>query len=123
MLRGPASRAAVFVEFGGGQLVPVRQDMALDGDGAVIGHVMGGRGRPWLGGVPGHERVPRRDGLAIQEQFEFWARALDQTMEDHGQMGFDVVDQIVEVVCGLSVGDDAVHRLPQNERLPFKAVK
>ena len=39
----------------------------------------------------------------------------DRTMEDHGQMGFDVVDQIVEVVCGVSVGDDAVHRLPQNQ--------
>ncbi len=83
--------------------------MALYRHRAVIGRVMGGRRRPWLCGVSSHERIPRRDGLVIQKQFELGVRTLDQAMEDHGQMGFDVVDQIVEVVGGVALGDDAVH--------------
>ena len=43
LMRCPTSRSAVFFKFGGSQLVPVRKDMALDSNGAVIGGVLSGR--------------------------------------------------------------------------------
>src|SRR5450830_480801 len=65
LLGGPTGRSAVGIEFGGGQLVPVGQDVALHFDSSIFGGVLGGRRCPWLGRMPSHEWVPRRDGLPV----------------------------------------------------------
>ncbi len=37
-------------------------------------------------------------------------------MENHSQVRLDVVDEVIEVVCGVAGGDDAVERLPEHQR-------
>ena len=81
-------------------------------DDSGLGRTNCDRRCPRLRGVPRHEGVPRRHGSTVQEQLELRARPMEKPMENHRQVGFDVVDEVVEVIGREAGCDHAVHLLP-----------
>lgn len=73
-------------------------------------------GVPWLPGVARHEGIPWRDRPAVQTEAQFGAWPLQQSVEDHRQALFNVVQEIPEVVGCVAVRNDAVELLPEDER-------
>ncbi len=66
LLRSPAGGPGIGFELGIAQLVPMRQNMTLNGDRSVIRFMVRDWRRPGLRGMPGHERVPWRDWTPVQ---------------------------------------------------------
>ena len=123
LLRGPTGWAGVFFELVVGELVAVGQDMALHRHQSTFGLLWGDWRGPRLGGMPGHEWIPRFDWTAIEQQLDSRARSWQQAMEDHGQVRLDVVDEIAEVVGRVASSNDAIELLPDHQRSGRLAVE
>ena len=90
--------------------------MAFDFDGAGVGVGPGDGGCPRLRWMSHHEGVPRSDRAPVEHQTQTRFGPLQQAVEDHGQVGLDMIDQVVEVVGLVSDRHDPIQRLPKDQR-------
>ena len=116
LLGGPALGAGAGLELGVGELVLVRQHVALDFDGPGVGVGPGDWRGPWLGRVPGHEGIPRFNGASVEQKPKPGPWALNQPVENHCHVALDAIDQVIEIVGLVARCHDAVQHFPQNQR-------
>ena len=86
----------------------VRKDVAFDLDHAGRSAVLFDRRAPCLRGMVVHERVPWLDCFAVEGEPKKGLWSFYKAVEHHGEVGFDAVNEVVEVIGTVAFRHDPV---------------